>query len=200
MVTWTCWSTPSAAARVRFATPGAASSRRSPTRAWSIVSAALLALAVIDGDGDLDLYVTNYRTTTYKDRPPGLKVEARMVEGRIVVTTEDRFIPLMPRAGGVEVLERGERDFLYVNDGTGRFAPVSWTHAFLDENGAPLKAAPTDWGLAVMFRDFNGDGTPDLYVCNDFFYSPDRVWLNEQSRRFRAWPRLAQRQIGRAHV
>ena len=150
----------------------------------------------IDGDGDLDLYVTNYRTTTYKDRPPGLKVEATMVNGKIVVSPEDRFIPLMQRAGGVEVMEKGERDFLYLNDGKGRFAPVSWTSgSFLDEDGQPLKAPPTDWGLSVMFRDLNGDGYPDIYVCNDFFYFPDRVWLSEQGRRFRAAPRLALRNM-----
>ncbi|MEW6156490.1 MAG: CRTAC1 family protein [Verrucomicrobiota bacterium] len=153
-----------------------------------------MALADIDADGDLDLYVTNYRTTTYKDRPPGLKVEARMVNGKIVVTPEDRFVPIMPRAGGVEVIEKGDRDFLYINDGRGRFAPVSWTAgSFLDEEGKPLTAPPTDWGLAVMLRDINGDGAPDIYVCNDFFYWPDRVWLNENSSRFRAIPRTALR-------
>src|SRR5206468_728674 len=125
---------------------------------------------------DLDLYVTNYRTDTYKDRPPGLKVEAEMVGGKIVVTPEDRFIPIMPRTGAVEVIELGERDFLYLNDGTGRFAPVSWTSgSFLDEDGKPLATPPRDWGLSVMFRDINGDGAPDIYVCNDFFYSPDRI-------------------------
>src|SRR5690606_23390650 len=56
-----------------------------------------LALADIDADRDLDLYVANYRTDTYRDRPPGLKVEARRVGGQIVVTPEDRFIPLVPR-------------------------------------------------------------------------------------------------------
>src|SRR5207247_1653099 len=40
-----------------------------------------LALADIDGDGDLELYVTNYRTTTFKDAPPGVKPEAKMVNG-----------------------------------------------------------------------------------------------------------------------
>jgi enediyne biosynthesis protein E4 len=153
------------------------------------LGATSLALADIDDDGDLDLYVTNYRTTTYNDRPPGLRVEARRIGNRIVVTPEDRFLPLMERAGGVEILERGDRDYLYINDGTGRFLPVSWTTgSFLDASGQPLAAPYTDWGLSVLFRDLNQDRTPDIYVCNDFFYWPDRVWINEDSTRFRAQP------------
>ncbi|PYM15683.1 MAG: hypothetical protein DME18_03605 [Verrucomicrobia bacterium] len=152
-----------------------------------------MALADIDGDGDLDLYVTNYRTDTHKDIP-GLKIDARMADGKVVVTPADRFIALAPQNGAVEVIEKGERDFLYLNDGKGRFAPVSWTAgSFLDEDGKPLLAPPTDWGLSVMFRDMNGDGLPDIYVCNDFFYWPDRVWINDNGQRFRAIPRPALR-------
>lgn len=162
------------------------------TRLDRRLGATSLALADIDADGDLDLYVTNYRTTTFKDRPPGLNVEARRVGDRIVVTPEDRFIPLLPRAGGVEVIERGDRDYLYVNDGAGRFLPVAWTTgSFLDAEGRPLTQMPTDWGLTVLFRDFNHDRAPDIYLCNDFFFWPDRVWLNDNSSRFRAAPPTA---------
>src|SRR5436190_448072 len=68
-----------------------------------------IALADIDGDGDLDLYVTNYRTDTHKDIP-GLKIDARMADGKVVVTPADRFIALAPQNGAVEVIEKGERD------------------------------------------------------------------------------------------
>ncbi|MFM1941730.1 MAG: hypothetical protein RI897_712 [Verrucomicrobiota bacterium] len=144
------------------------------------------ALADIDGDGDLDLYVTNYRTNTWMDRPADLKVEAKRVNGQIVVSPADRFVVVTPRAGGVEVMERGDRDFLYINNGKGQFAPVSWSAAFRDDQGQKLRELPTDWGLSVMLRDFNDDLLPDIYVCNDFFYWPDRFWFNEQSSGFRA--------------
>ncbi len=155
------------------------------------LGATSLALADIDGDGDLDLYVTNYRTTTFKDHPPGLRVEARReADGSIRVTPEDRFIAVGERDGSAEILERGERDFLYLNRGGGDFAPVSWTEGtFLDEDGRKLESPPTDWGLSVMFRDLNGDGWPDLYVCNDFVHWKDRVWLNRAGAGFQAAPR-----------
>src|SRR5205814_30339 len=45
---------------------------------------------------------------------------------------------------------------------------------------------------SVMLRDMNGDGAPDIYVCNDF-HSPDRIWINSGKGQFRAIPRLALR-------
>ena len=94
-----------------------------------------------------------------------------------------------------QVLEYGEPDQLYLNDGKGRFTPVSWTGGpFLDEDGKPLTQPPLDWGLTAAFRDINGDGLPDLYVCNDF-WTPDRIWLNDGKGHFRAAPRLALRNM-----
>lgn len=94
---------------------------------------------------------------------------ARVIEGRLI--------------------EFGEPDRFYQNDGSGQFKEVPWTSGmFLDEAGRPLKEDLWDMGLSVMFRDINQDSHPDLYVCNDF-QQPDRVWLNDGKGRFRAIPR-----------
>lgn len=158
-----------------------------------------LALADIDGDGDLDLYITNYRADTIRDQPP-TRIQGEHVDGKMVVqkingrpaTDPDLTNRITLDATG-KMLEHGEVDAFYRNDGKGNFVPISFTDGtFLDEDGKPLREAPNDWALSVMFRDINGDGAPDFYVCNDF-QSPDRMWLNDGSGRFRAAPRLALR-------
>ncbi|HTG43110.1 MAG TPA: VCBS repeat-containing protein [Verrucomicrobiae bacterium] len=151
-----------------------------------------LALADIDGDGDLDLYIVNYRPNTLKDIPDA-KFRVEYVSGRPTITQfngrstsapdlTNRFV----LADHGDVLELGEPDQLFLNDGVGHFTEVSFTGGrFLDEEGRPLRAPLFDWGLAAIFYDFNRDGAPDLYVCNDLF-SPDRVWINDGRGNFRA--------------
>lgn len=144
-----------------------------------------VALADVDGDGWVDLYVCNYRQRALMDLP-NARATFRRDGDRTVVATLDGRPTSAPdltnrfevnAAGGIE--ELGEPDVLYRNDrGTGWVA-VPWTGgAFLDASGRPLPSPPFDWGLAAQFCDLNGDGKPDLYVCNDF-QSPDRLWLNE---------------------
>ena len=166
-----------------------------------------LALADFDGDGDLDCYLCNYRTVTIRDQP-NTRFTLRNIGGHPQVVSVNGVPVTDPAlvsrfnfrvregaAGGTfDYDENGEADVLLRNDGGGNFTPVSWTGGtFLDVSGQALAAPPYDWGLSVMFRDFTGDGTPDLYVCNDF-KSPDRIWVNDGRGRFHPLPSLALRQ------
>jgi len=158
------------------------------------------ALADVDGDGDLDLYVCNYRTTTFRDM-----VRARMriaeINGRLTVVavngrpaSEPDLVGRFTVTRDGRITENGEPDAFYLNDGKGGFQPVSFTGGrFLDEQGRPLRGLLYEWGLTVSFRDMDQDGDPDIYVCNDFD-SPDRIWINDGAGRFRLINRLALRQ------
>jgi len=159
-----------------------------------------MALADVNGDGDLDLYVTNYRTDTLHDHPPGFRMEPRpQPDGTTIVEPRDRLVTLTTRRR-VAVVEKGEPDFFYLNRADG-FVPMPWEGGiFLNEDGDALSGPPTDWGLSVTFRDLNGDGLPDLYVCNDYVYWPDRIWLNQNGKRFQALPSTAIRSASLASM
>ena len=145
-----------------------------------------MALADIDGNGTLDLYLANYGENSIVRG--GGTISVRTVNGKPQVT--GRHARRLKIIEGL-LVELGEPDVLYLNDGKGSFTPVSWTDGtFLNSEGKPLKEAPWDMGLSVMFRDINGDGAPDIYVCNDF-QTPDRIWINDGHGRFRALPELA---------
>ena len=159
-----------------------------------------VALADADRDGDLDVYVVNYRTTTIRDQfnlrlkvsGTGTRKVVTSVNGRSATEPDlvGRFT-LLPDGG---FMENGEADVFYLNDGKGRFEQISFLSGrFRNEQDQPLTEIPYDWGLSALFRDLNGDGLPDLYVCNDLL-SPDRIWLNRGDGSFRAAGGLAIRQ------
>ena len=147
-----------------------------------------MALADIDGNGTLDLYVANYGVNSIIRT--GGTLSFTYVNGK--PTARGRYAQRIKFVGDT-MFELGEPDVLYLNDGKGHFTPVSWLDGtFVDENGKPLAEVPRDQGLSVAFRDLNGDGYPDIYVCNDAF-TPDRCWINDGHGHFRALPHLAWR-------
>ncbi|HZR18821.1 MAG TPA: FG-GAP-like repeat-containing protein [Verrucomicrobiae bacterium] len=144
-----------------------------------------MALADVDGNGTLDLYVVNNRTDDIRDHG---KVDLQMINGKLSIppTLTNRLVLLNGK-----LFEYGEPDVLYLNDGHAHFTRVPWSEGtFRDEEGKPLAGAPLDWGLTATFRDLNGDGSPDLYVCNDY-WTPDRIWINDGHGRFQAANKLA---------
>ncbi|MGY8652167.1 MAG: FG-GAP-like repeat-containing protein [Verrucomicrobiia bacterium] len=161
------------------------------------------ALADVDGDGDLDLYVTSYGGQRMATTPQAaeherfakLQIERHRAGAPLDPDFARRFEILdFPNGDEIEYIveQKGTPDSLYLNDGKGGFRAVADEEGrFMDEDGRPIPL-PWDWGLAAQFRDVDNDGDPDLYVSNDF-YSPDRFWLNDGRGFFRAVDRLALR-------
>lgn len=110
-----------------------------------------------DGDGNLDLFVTNVGEYTTDERGVG----------GYWIAHEDAFSGhLMP--------ERSERSILYRNlDGT-RFRDVSSAAGLLD----------TSWSGDASVVDFQRDGYPDLYVTS--MQGDDHYYVNNEGRGFTA--------------
>ena len=146
-----------------------------------------MTLADVDGNGTLDLYVANYGENSILRS--GGTISTRAGPDRKPVVA-GRLANRLKIVNGV-MIEFGEIHGLYLNDGQGHFTKANWTDGtFLNEEGQPLRRAYWDLGLSAMFRDLNGDGAPDLYVCNDF-QCPDRIWINDGTGKFRALPDTA---------
>ncbi|MEO6324672.1 MAG: CRTAC1 family protein [Thermoanaerobaculia bacterium] len=101
------------------------------------------AFSDVDGDGDLDLFVCG--TGDYYKQMPDPPFDAN----------------------------DGRRNYLFLNDGTGRFRDGSAEWGVLK---------PTRWSLSCLFADFDGDGRPDLVVTNDFGLK--NLYRNVDGKRF----------------
>ncbi len=164
-------------------------------------AATTLTMADVDGNGTLDLYVATYKKRNSLDAfPPQARSFDQVVKkinGKYEVVdpwkgeyrVEDR-----PDLGGIVRSQRAEVDLFYLNDGKGHFTrvPINGPR-FTGEEGKPLTVEPDFFTLAARFYDVNGDGAPDLYVCNDF-EDPDQFWLNDGKGNFRLAPALSVRE------
>ncbi|MDX1429697.1 MAG: FG-GAP-like repeat-containing protein, partial [Rhodothermales bacterium] len=160
-------------------------------------------LADVDGDGDLDLYIANYKVRNALDAFEPGELSALMQQlnsgGEIPPKLEKHFHLWRVNNEWMRE-ERAEADWLYLNDGTGKFESVDFTSGrFRDERGDPLTQEPEYFGLAARFYDVDDDGDPDLYVCNDFG-SPDQFWINDGTGTFHAAPPLALRSTSHASM
>src|SRR5881397_2082585 len=109
-----------------------------------------------DGDGLLDLLVTNVGVFTSNVRGPG---------GYYVGLSDAFFGHLHP--------ERSEASILYHNLGGNRFKDVT----------RELGLVGPSWSGEAVVLDANGDGFPDLFVLD--MQGADHVWLNQGGKHFR---------------
>jgi enediyne biosynthesis protein E4 len=114
------------------------------------VFSASCAFADIDGNGFVDLFVTNY-------------VDARVDNN---IFCGDATKPLRIYCHPVNFAPLA--DVLFRNNGNGTFT---------DTSGPSGVAAQRGNGLGVVFGDYDDDGRPDLFVANDAV--PDFLYHNE---------------------
>jgi len=114
-----------------------------------------------DRDGRLDLFVSRYVKIDLEHLPTFGKDKTCEYRG-IAVQCGPRGLP-------------GESDFLFHNDGKGRFSEIGAKAGVSDPRGY--------FGLGVAWFDYNDDGWPDLYVANDA--TPNFLYRNNQDGTFK---------------
>ena len=143
-----------------------------------------MAAADIDQDGLVDIVAAGYRQNRSRGQN-GLR-SAGGPDRRLIAASPQGSAPSDPNRFRVSttglVAEMGASSVVLLNRGDGRMA-LQDLSSIADYGSSGDKALELDWSLSCAFQDIDGDGLPDLYVCNDY-HSPDRLWINRGGGRF----------------
>ncbi len=143
-----------------------------------------MASADIDQNGSVDIIALGYRqnrSRNYNSLRTNGGADRRLINTSTMAPGEfdpDRF---RVSSTGL-VAEMGAPSVVLLNQG-GTNLNLQPLSAMADYGNSTDKALELDWSLSCAFQDINGDGRPDLYVCNDY-HSPDRLWMNVGGGRF----------------
>jgi hypothetical protein len=141
----------------------------------------------VDNDGRLDLYVCRFNAPnllymnqgdgTFKEeaKARGLAVKDASVMAAFCDYDRDGFLDVFLQTNMLDPAAhpRGQRDYLFHNNGDGTFSDVT------DRAGINGEAQ----GHSAVWWDYDGDGWPDLYVANDFA-APDKLYRNNRDGTF----------------
>ena len=125
----------------------------------------------IDRDGDLDVYLATYRSTSIRNNPSlkfklGFANNVQTLESVTDSKTGTQYDNGRFYIRDGEILEAGTPDYLLLNDGTGKFRVTTLSQFQANAPGDEVATA-RNWGLGSIFADFDNDHRDDLYVCND---------------------------------
>ncbi len=122
-----------------------------------------------DRDGHLDLFVSRYVHVDL-DHLPEFGKGTGKGEGR-GATCQYRGVAVQCGPRGLP----GESDFLFRNEGNGRFTEIG--------EKAGVRDTHEYYGLGIAWFDYNADGWPDLYVTNDS--QPNYLYENQKDGTFK---------------
>lgn len=144
----------------------------------------------IEGDGDLDIYVSEYNFTpnrffinngdgTFTDKAKefGVDFVGNSIQSTFFDYDNDGDLDIYLVVNGISrssFKSPGEPSKLYQNNGNNKFTDVA-EKAGLVQRG---------FGLSASIADYNNDGWLDIYVANDF-EEPDHLYINQQNGTFK---------------
>ena len=127
-------------------------------------------------DGHLDAYLLTNRDfgSAVKYRKSVYKKTQDARERRHLLKKKPEYYSLVrDKKDWYHITNSGGLDYLYKNNGNGKFINVSKESGIYD----------FDMGLSTVWFDYNQDGYPDIYVANDF-EKPDRLYKNNKDGTF----------------
>lgn len=143
--------------------------------------------ADVNNDGLLDIYVCRFGAPnllymnqgdgTFREEAAarGLAIKDACVMAAFCDYDRDGWLDVFVQTNLLDsdAHPRGQRDYLFHNDGDGTFTDVT------ERAGISGEAQ----GHSAVWWDYDGDGWPDLYVANDFA-APDKLYHNNRDGTF----------------